>query len=51
MCRWLAYRGSPIQLEAVLLGAKHSLIDQNLRGKPGCAAGICLPLSREGVPP
>src|SRR5690606_13924084 len=30
MCRWLAYTGSPIQMESVLFKAKHSLIDQSL---------------------
>ena len=28
MCRWLAYSGSPIALEAVLLEPERSLIDQ-----------------------
>jgi len=35
MCRWLAYRGNPIQLEAVLFRAKHSLIDQSLHSTMG----------------
>jgi predicted glutamine amidotransferase len=35
MCRWLAYRGNPIQLEAVLFRAKHSLIDQSLHSTLG----------------
>jgi glutamine amidotransferase len=35
MCRWLAYRGNPIQLEAVLFRAKHSLIDQSLHSRFG----------------
>ena len=30
MCRWLAYTGSPLQMESVLFKAKHSLIDQSL---------------------
>ena len=29
MCRWLAYTGSPLQMESVLFKAKHSLIDQS----------------------
>ncbi|CAG9220346.1 class II glutamine amidotransferase [Paraburkholderia caribensis] len=35
MCRWLAYTGNPIQLEAVLFRAKHSLIDQSLHSRLG----------------
>lgn len=35
MCRWLAYTGNPIQLETVLFGAQHSLIDQSLRSRLG----------------
>jgi len=35
MCRWLAYTGNPIQLEAVLFRAQHSLIDQSLRSRLG----------------
>ena len=30
MCRWLAYLGSPIALEDVLVRPNHSLIDQSL---------------------
>ena len=30
MCRWLAYTGSPIPLEALLFNAHHSLIDQSM---------------------
>ena len=30
MCRWLAYVGSPIFLDAVLIDAEHSLIQQSL---------------------
>ena len=30
MCRWLAYSGDPILLEAFLFEAKHSLIDQSM---------------------
>jgi len=35
MCRWLAYSGSPIALEAVLLEPEHSLIDQSLHSRMG----------------
>lgn len=35
MCRWLAYTGNPIQLEAVLFRAEHSLIDQSLHSRMG----------------
>lgn len=33
MCRWLAYLGSPIALEDVLVRPNHSLIDQSLRAR------------------
>ena len=35
MCRWLAYTGTPIHLEALLYRPKHSLIDQSLNAKLG----------------
>ncbi|KNE27678.1 class II glutamine amidotransferase [Achromobacter spanius] len=35
MCRWLAYTGSPLQMESVLFKAKHSLIDQSLHSRLG----------------
>ena len=35
MCRWLAYSGSPIALETVLLEPEHSLIDQSLHSRNG----------------
>jgi len=35
MCRWLAYSGSPITLETVLLEPEHSLIDQSLHARMG----------------
>ncbi|MBN3856640.1 MULTISPECIES: class II glutamine amidotransferase [unclassified Paraburkholderia] len=35
MCRWLAYTGNPISLEAVLFRARHSLIDQSLHSTLG----------------
>src|SRR5699024_11251604 len=33
MCRWLAYLGSAIPLEDVLVKPNHSLIDQSLRAR------------------
>jgi len=35
MCRWLAYSGSPLLLEELLLKPDHSLIDQSLHSKLG----------------
>ncbi|EHK63552.1 class II glutamine amidotransferase [Achromobacter arsenitoxydans] len=35
MCRWLAYTGSPLQMESVLFKARHSLIDQSLHSRLG----------------
>lgn len=35
MCRWQAYSGSPILLEALLYKPEHSLIDQSLHSKLG----------------
>ncbi|MGI9233130.1 MAG: class II glutamine amidotransferase [Woeseiaceae bacterium] len=35
MCRWLAYSGSPILLEELLLKPAHSLIDQSLHSQLG----------------
>jgi predicted glutamine amidotransferase len=35
MCRWLAYKGSPILLSDVLYTPAHSLIDQSLHSKLG----------------
>jgi predicted glutamine amidotransferase len=35
MCRWLAYSGSPILLEELLLKTDHSLIDQSLHARLG----------------
>jgi glutamine amidotransferase len=35
MCRWLAYSGSPVLLEDLLLNPDHSLIDQSLHAKLG----------------
>jgi len=33
MCRWLAYTGSPIPLEALLFIPRHSLIDQSMSSR------------------
>jgi glutamine amidotransferase len=35
MCRWLAYSGSPVLLEELLLKPAHSLVDQSLHSKLG----------------
>lgn len=35
MCRWLAYSGTPIQLDQALFGPAHSLIDQSLHSRLG----------------
>ncbi|WP_027345223.1 class II glutamine amidotransferase [Hamadaea tsunoensis] len=35
MCRWMAYSGSPIMLDALLYKPQHSLIDQSLHSKLG----------------
>jgi predicted glutamine amidotransferase len=35
MCRWLAYSGTPIKLEELLLKRDHSLIDQSLHARQG----------------
>ena len=35
MCRWLAYSGSPVLLDELLLKPDHSLIDQSLHAKLG----------------
>ncbi|KJY25830.1 class II glutamine amidotransferase, partial [Streptomyces katrae] len=35
MCRWLAYSGSPLLLDAVLYRPEHSLINQSLRARLG----------------
>jgi glutamine amidotransferase len=35
MCRWLAYSGSPLPLEELLLKPAHSLIDQSLHAELG----------------
>ncbi|HZM82281.1 MAG TPA: class II glutamine amidotransferase [Candidatus Limnocylindrales bacterium] len=35
MCRWLAYSGSPVLLDALLYKPEHSLIDQSLHAQLG----------------
>ncbi|MER6216609.1 class II glutamine amidotransferase [Streptomyces sp. NPDC001674] len=35
MCRWLAYSGSPLLLDAVLYRPEHSLINQSLQARMG----------------
>ncbi|MFI1655391.1 class II glutamine amidotransferase [Streptomyces sp. NPDC020472] len=35
MCRWLAYRGTPVLLDTLLYRPAHSLIDQSLHSKLG----------------
>ncbi|GAB2746326.1 class II glutamine amidotransferase [Streptomyces bullii] len=35
MCRWLAYSGTPVLLEALLYRPQHSLIDQSLHARLG----------------
>ncbi|MFH8803183.1 class II glutamine amidotransferase [Streptomyces sp. NPDC017936] len=35
MCRWLAYSGAPVLLDAILYKPKHSLIDQSLHSRLG----------------
>jgi predicted glutamine amidotransferase len=35
MCRWLAYSGSPVLLDDLLLKPEHSLIDQSLHSRMG----------------
>ena len=35
MCRWLAYSGDPIPLEALIVQRKYSLIDQSLHSRLG----------------
>ena len=35
MCRWLAYSGTPVKLEELLVKREHSLIDQSLHAELG----------------
>jgi predicted glutamine amidotransferase len=37
MCRWLAYCGSPIFLEELLVQREHSLVDQSLHSRMGAS--------------
>jgi hypothetical protein len=43
VCRWLAYSGAPISIEAILFEAKHSLIDQSL-----CSRSVETPTNGDG---
>jgi predicted glutamine amidotransferase len=35
MCRWLAYSGTPIYLDDIIIKPEHSLIDQSLHSRAG----------------
>ena len=35
MCRWLAYSGSPVKLDELLVKRDRSLIDQSLHARQG----------------
>jgi predicted glutamine amidotransferase len=35
MCRWLAYYGKPVEMDKVLYGPQHSLIEQSLASRMG----------------
>ena len=35
MCRWLAYTGSPVFVDEIILKPEHSLIDQSLSANSG----------------
>ena len=55
MCRWLAYSGSPIRLEELLLKRDRSLIDQSLHSRQGATTtngdGFGVGWYEEGEPP
>jgi predicted glutamine amidotransferase len=55
MCRWLAYSGSPIRLEALLVKRERSLIDQSLHARLGATTtngdGFGVGWYEEGEPP
>jgi predicted glutamine amidotransferase len=55
MCRWLAYSGSPIRLEELLLKRDRSLIDQSLHARQGATTtngdGFGVGWYEEGEPP
>jgi glutamine amidotransferase len=55
MCRWLAYSGSPIRLEELLVKRDRSLIDQSLHSRLGATTtngdGFGVGWYEEGEPP
>jgi predicted glutamine amidotransferase len=55
MCRWLAYSGSPIRLEELLLKRERSLIDQSLHSRLGATTtngdGFGVGWYQDGEPP
>jgi len=55
MCRWLAYSGSPIRLEELLIKRDRSLIDQSLHSREGATPtngdGFGVGWYEEGEPP
>ncbi|HKF13940.1 MAG TPA: class II glutamine amidotransferase [Gaiellaceae bacterium] len=55
MCRWLAYSGSPIRLEELLVKRDRSLIDQSLHARQGATTtngdGFGVGWYEEGQPP
>jgi predicted glutamine amidotransferase len=55
MCRWLAYSGSPIRLEELLLKRDRSLIDQSLHARQGATTtngdGFGVGWYEDGEPP
>ena len=40
MCRWLAYTGPKIFMDALMIKPRHSLIDQSLHAKMNFVPGI-----------
>jgi predicted glutamine amidotransferase len=55
MCRWLAYSGSPIRLEELLVKRDRSLIDQSLHARQGATTtngdGFGVGWYQDGEPP
>ena len=55
MCRWLAYSGSPIRLEELLVKRERSLIDQSLHAREGATTtngdGFGVGWYEDGEPP
>jgi predicted glutamine amidotransferase len=55
MCRWLAYAGSPIRMEELLVKRDRSLIDQSLHSRQGATTtngdGFGVGWYEEGEPP